>query len=86
VTAQQDNSEGLGARGAGVIVLSEDLHREAYNAAFKQFDVRCGGEPVVWSEKFYDMLSNTVGGSKPKMRWYFGAAGSRPRLLPRPVS
>lgn len=79
---QQDKGEGLSACAAGVIVLSEDLHREAYNAAFKDFDVRCGGEPVVWSEKFYDMLSNTVGGGKPKMRWYFGAARSRSRLLP----
>ena len=57
----------------GVILLSEDLHRVAYNAAFEHFDVRCGGELVFWSEEFYDQLQNTVGGGKPKMRWYFGA-------------
>ena len=57
----------------GVILLSEELHRVAYNAAFEHFDVRCGGKLVVWSEEFYDQLQNTVGGGKPKMRWYFGA-------------
>ena len=45
----------------------------AYNATFEHFDVRCGGELVTWSEEFYDQLQNTVGGGKPKMRWYFGA-------------
>ena len=29
---------------AGVILLSEDLHRVAYNAAFEHFQVRCNGE------------------------------------------
>ena len=29
---------------------------------------------VVWSEEYYDMLSNTVGGGKPKMRWCVCAA------------
>jgi hypothetical protein len=24
---------------------------------------------VDWDEQFYDMLQNTVGGGKPKMRW-----------------
>jgi hypothetical protein len=30
-----------------------------------------GGErgAVDWSEAFYDVLQNTVGGGKPKMRW-----------------
>ena len=28
----------------GVILLSEDLHRVAYNAAFEHFQVRCNGE------------------------------------------
>eukprot|EP00892_Ulva_mutabilis_P010538 jgi/Ulvmu1/7857/UM004_0088.1 len=55
----------------GVILESEDLHRRAYNAAFANFDVKCNGEPVEWSEEFYDELQNTVGGGKPKMRWYF---------------
>ena len=81
----------------GVILESEDLHRVAYNDAFKvrsshegcvvarsvldaeprappdpqKFDVRCGGKLVEWSVEFYDVLQNTVGGGKPKMRWYF---------------
>jgi hypothetical protein len=41
---------------------------------------------VVWSEEYYDMLSNTVGGGKPKMRWCVCAAcatGSISPLLPR---
>ena len=24
------------------------------------------------SEQFYDKLQNSIGGGKPKMRWYFG--------------
>ena len=28
-----------------------------------------------WSEEFYCMLQNTVGGGKPKMRWYFARHG-----------
>jgi phosphoglycolate phosphatase-like HAD superfamily hydrolase len=59
----------------GVILESEDLHRRAYNAAFEHFSVKCGGAPVVWDESFYDILQNTVGGGKPKMRWYFGREG-----------
>lgn len=36
---------------------------------------QCFGAPsgvagvVDWDEEFYDMLQNTVGGGKPKMRW-----------------
>ncbi|CAG9460690.1 unnamed protein product [Pedinophyceae sp. YPF-701] len=56
----------------GVILESEDLHRRAYNAAFAHFDVRVGGEVVEWDVAFYDKLQNTVGGGKPKMRWFFG--------------
>lgn len=62
----------------GVIVESEDIHRRAYNAAFEHFDVRCPDDsegPLMWSESFYDVLQNTVGGGKPKMRWYFGKHG-----------
>ncbi|GIL50218.1 hypothetical protein Vafri_6325 [Volvox africanus] len=61
----------------GVILESEDLHRRAYNATFKHFNVKCGGEQgyVNWDESFYDMLQNTVGGGKPKMRWYFKRNG-----------
>ena len=58
----------------GVIVESDGIHREAYNAAFQHFNVVCPGTsgPLVWTEEFYDMLQNKVGGGKPKMRWYFG--------------
>ena len=51
---------------------SQHIHGcvQAYNAAFKQFNVVCPGDEgaLVWSEEFYDMLQNTVGGGKPKMR------------------
>ena len=101
-------------------MLSEDLHRVAYNAAFEHFEVRCNGEgsfaewqvtvpaccinafkpnvrcahnvamrtmPIVSpsdrqcrcrSVEFYDKLQNTVGGGKPKMRWYFGEHSRQP--------
>jgi len=61
----------------GVILESEDLHRRAYNATFENFGVKCGGQRGVvdWSEAFYDVLQNTVGGGKPKMRWYFNKNG-----------
>jgi HAD superfamily hydrolase (TIGR01509 family) len=59
----------------GVIILSEDLHRDAYNAAFAHFNLKINGAPVVWSDEAYDMLQNTVGGGKPKMRWWFAREG-----------
>ncbi|KAG0620151.1 hypothetical protein M758_4G193300 [Ceratodon purpureus] len=62
----------------GVILESEDLHRQAYNAAFKEFQVRSPAsapEPLVWTPEFYDELQNMIGGGKPKMRWYFGEHG-----------
>ena len=61
---------------AGVIVESEDIHREAYNAAFAHFKACTGNqqEPIKWSEEFYDDLQNKVGGGKAKMRWFFGNA------------
>ena len=64
----------LGQQSAGVIVESEDLHREAYNAAFAHFKACIGDKQDVidWSEEFYDELQNKVGGGKAKMRWYFG--------------
>ena len=64
---------------AGVIVESEDIHREAYNAAFAHFQARIGSEqkPIKWSEEFYDDLQNKVGGGKAKMRWYFGNSASQ---------
>lgn len=70
---------------AGVIVESEDLHREAYNAAFAHFKACIPGKPgnIEWSEDFYDDLQNKVGGGKAKMRWYFG---NLPLLLAKLVA
>lgn len=71
----------------GVLLESEELHRAAYNAAFAKFGVRCPGDGttsgsactagsiVEWSQPFYDVLQNTIGGGKPKMRWYFAREG-----------
>ncbi|EIE19257.1 HAD-like protein [Coccomyxa subellipsoidea C-169] len=61
----------------GVILLSEDLHRVAYNAAFEHFQIKCNGQESIanWSEEFYDKLQNSIGGGKPKMRWFFGEYG-----------
>ncbi|KAK9915344.1 hypothetical protein WJX75_007896 [Coccomyxa subellipsoidea] len=61
----------------GVILLSEDLHRVAYNAAFENFQIRCNGQGSIanWSVEFYDKLQNSIGGGKPKMRWFFGEYG-----------
>ena len=55
----------------GVIVETEELHRLAYNGAFEAFDLYAGGEQVRWSREYYDVLANTVGGGKPKMRYHF---------------
>ncbi|CAM9905890.1 unnamed protein product [Pylaiella littoralis] len=54
----------------GVILESESLHREAYNAVFREFEV-----DYRWSPEYYDGLQNKVGGGKPKMRYYFGENG-----------
>ena len=59
----------------GVIVLTEELHRLAYNAAFEAYGVEVGGAPLVWDVAYYDILQNTVGGGKPKMKWHFGQNG-----------
>lgn len=62
----------------GVILESENLHRQAYNDAFSHFDVRCppsSSESLNWSLEFYDKFQNLVGGGKPKMRWYFKENG-----------
>ncbi|KAL1190349.1 Haloacid dehalogenase-like hydrolase domain-containing protein [Cardamine amara subsp. amara] len=62
----------------GVILESENLHRQAYNDAFSYFDVRCppsSSESLNWSLEFYDKFQNLVGGGKPKMRWYFKENG-----------
>mmetsp|Transcript_22733 Transcript_22733/g.37633 ORF Transcript_22733/g.37633 Transcript_22733/m.37633 type:complete len:311 (+) Transcript_22733:79-1011(+) len=55
----------------GVIIETEELHRLAYNAAFKSADLTIKGEPVDWSVEYYDILQNTVGGGKPKMHFHF---------------
>jgi len=55
----------------GVIVETEELHRLAYNKAFDEFGLEVSGEKVDWAVPYYDKLQNTVGGGKPKMRWYF---------------
>ena len=59
---------------AGVILESEQLHRNGYNDSFEHFNIRHEGkeELVNWDVKYYDMLQNLVGGGKAKMRWYFG--------------
>lgn len=59
----------------GVVLESEDLHRQSYNASFEENDVRLGGEVVNWSEPFYDELSHSIGGGKPKMNWFFSTYG-----------
>jgi len=59
----------------GVIVLTEEMHRIAYNRAFEEFDLRINGKPVVWSVEYYDVLQNTIGGGKPKMKWHFAKNG-----------
>jgi len=55
----------------GVIVETEELHRLAYNGAFEAFGLEVDGKPVEWSTDYYDKLQNTVGGGKPKMKYYF---------------
>ncbi|KAL9264814.1 Haloacid dehalogenase-like hydrolase domain-containing protein [Drosera capensis] len=62
----------------GVILESEHLHRQAYNDAFEEFNVKCGQREkgtVNWDPEFYDELQNRIGGGKPKMRWYFKEHG-----------
>ncbi|XP_047324158.1 haloacid dehalogenase-like hydrolase domain-containing protein At4g39970 [Impatiens glandulifera] len=62
----------------GVILDSEQFHRQAYNDAFSHFNVRSpssSSQPLNWSLEFYDKFQNLVGGGKPKMRWYFNEHG-----------
>ncbi|KAM7275309.1 hypothetical protein ACFE04_017175 [Oxalis oulophora] len=60
----------------GVILESEHLHQQAYNDAFAHFNVRCSpSDSLYWDTEFYDVLQNTIGGGKPKMRWYFKENG-----------
>eukprot|EP00536_Pseudo-nitzschia_multiseries_P014956 jgi/Psemu1/216403/e_gw1.795.22.1 len=62
----------------GVILETEELHRKAYNKVFEEFGVTkvCGDdrEAVEWSVGYYDILQNSIGGGKPKMRHYFTQA------------
>ena len=55
----------------GVIIETEELHRIAYNAAFREFDLTIDDTPVEWSVAYYDILQNTVGGGKGKMFYHF---------------
>ncbi len=55
----------------GVIIETEELHRLAYNAAFREFNLKIGNEPVEWTVAYYDILQNTVGGGKNKMFFHF---------------
>lgn len=55
----------------GVIIETEELHRQAYNAAFKAANLKIDGSPVEWSIEYYDVLQNTVGGGKNKMFFHF---------------
>lgn len=59
----------------GVIVLTEELHRLAYNGAFQDFNLLIDNTPVDWDVAYYDILQNTVGGGKPKMKWHFNKNG-----------
>lgn len=54
----------------GVIVESEELHRISYNQCWQR-----AGLGFQWSHDFYEMLQNSVGGGKEKMRWYFNRFG-----------
>lgn len=44
----------------GVILETEELHRVAYNAAFREFDLTIDGKPVEWSVRFIVRLSSPV--------------------------
>lgn len=54
----------------GVIVETEELHRIAYNQVFAEFETG-----VTWSEDYYIVLMNKIGGGKPKMCYHFGQNG-----------
>jgi HAD superfamily hydrolase (TIGR01509 family) len=70
----------------GVILETEELHRLAYNSAFKAADLTLGGEPVEWSVEYYDVLQNTVGGGKPKMFFHFrNTTGEFPMVGNKPA-
>lgn len=54
----------------GVIVESEELHRISYNECWEE-----AGLGFEWSYELYEMLQNSIGGGKEKMRWYFNNYG-----------
>jgi beta-phosphoglucomutase-like phosphatase (HAD superfamily) len=72
----------------GVLVETEELHRTAYNQAFVEFGLTVGGKPVEWSVAYYDVLQNTVGGGKPKMKYHFmqTCAGEWPEVTKRSIA
>ena len=53
---------------AAAVVRAEELHRRAYNASFEHYELTIDGVPLSWSVEYYDVLANTVGGGKPKMK------------------
>jgi len=57
----------------GVLVETEELHRQAYNRAFADYGLTLPGQSSVieWSVEYYDILQNSVGGGGPKMFHYF---------------
>jgi HAD superfamily hydrolase (TIGR01509 family) len=70
----------------GVILETEELHRLAYNEAFKAADLTIDGTPVEWSVEYYDVLQNTVGGGKPKMFFHFRTTtGKFPMVADKPA-
>jgi hypothetical protein len=45
----------------GVILETEELHRLAYNEAFRKFDLTLDGEPVVWSVSRHLEMGRDIG-------------------------
>ena len=58
-----------------VPATQRELHRRAYNASFQHFKLAIDGAQVDWSVEYFDILANTVGGGKPKMKYHFGENG-----------
>lgn len=70
----------------GVILETEELHRQAYNAVFEEFDLTIDGERVEWSVEYYDVLQNAIGGGKPKMFFHFrNTTGTFPMVGGKPA-
>ncbi|GMH79456.1 hypothetical protein TrLO_g4046 [Triparma laevis f. longispina] len=77
-TAISANTRGLLFDCDGVIIETEAIHLVAYNEAWKRNGLvnPQTNDPVFWSIPYYDMLQNTVGGGKNKMRYYFDTTSS----------